>query len=165
MQGLPNTGRQSNTGKGCQSSHWQRLPVGRQDTCTGLCDSRSTRKTGDKRQQWLCYKLKSLWIHRINMIMRAMCDQSKLNYLSRGLLTPRGFLILHSKTGSYSQFPCSIKVMFSQTNGQSAVPREQQLQSHRPEHPPSRSGPECICRKGLLLTDNFQKQQVFPRGL
>lgn len=68
--------------------------VGRQDTCTGLCVSWFTRKTEDKRQQWLWYKLKSLWIHHINMIIRAMCDQSKFNYLLGGLLAPRGSLIL-----------------------------------------------------------------------
>lgn len=51
----------------------------------------------DERQQGLWYKLKSLWIHHINMIMRAMCDQSKFNYLSGELLAPRGFLILLSK--------------------------------------------------------------------
>lgn len=51
----------------------------------------------DERQQGLRYKLKSLWIHHIDMIMRAMCDQSKFNYLSGGLLAPRSFLILLSK--------------------------------------------------------------------
>lgn len=134
----------------CWQRLWESCAVGRQDTHTGLCGSWFTRKTEDKRQQWLWYKLKSLWIRYINMIMRAMRDQSKFNYLPGGLLAPRGFLILLSRW-------CFHKQMSSQLSPEKKDIDQSILQARKI----LLSGPLCA-QQGCCSLTTFRSSRCSP---
>lgn len=100
----------------------------------------------DERQQGLQSKLKSLWIHHINMIMRAMCDQSKFNYLSGGLLVRRfpdppiqRLEITHS-------FPALSRQRFQKQVVSQLSPENKNWKGHRPgrSSPVKRPAPQPL---------------------
>lgn len=162
---MPNASRQANAGSGRES-------VGRWEDAMHMYRVKffliQQEDREDERQQGLWYKLKSLWIHHINMIMRAMCGQSMFNSLSGGLLAPRGFLILLSKDWKLLILPllyqgdvfrnkwaanCLQRIRTGKTTDHSIL--------HRQRNPPQWP---TMCTTGLLPTDNFQEQHALPRG-
>lgn len=139
-------------------------------TCTGLSFSWFSRKTEKmKGSRGLRHKLESLWTHHINMIMRAICDQSKFNSLSGGLLAPRGFLILLSKDWKLLMVP-SIYQGDVVRNEWAANYLQRIRTGKATDHSIIHRQRNTIQRPAmrttvLLPTDNFQEQHVLPRGL
>lgn len=103
----------------------------------------------DERQRGLQYKLKSFWIHHINMIMRATCDQSKFNCLSGGLLVGRFPDPSIQRLEVTHSFPALSRQCFQKQVVSQLSPENKNWKGHRP----GRSSPlKGSATQPLLLT-------------